>query len=385
VEASASLIRDSSGKPLGFRGIIKDVTERKKMEMALLQSEEKYRSILENIEEGFFEVDLAGNFTFFNEALSRLLGYSKEEMMGMNYRQYTDPETSREVFKIFHKTYQTGEPAKEFDWLISRKDKTRRYVEANIYLKKDSAGYPVGFQGFTRDITQRIQSEFEKEAALEALKESEEKYRNILETIQEAYFEVDLAGHFTFFNNSLCRMTDCSREELLGASYRQFSDEINSQKVFQVFNQVFLTGKPIEGFDWLVIRKDGTKRYIEASASLRTDQHGNPLGFRGMIRDVTERKQIEQELNYLATHDVLTGLPNRLMFTQHLSQAILSAKRDKKIWRFFSLTSTVLKSSMTRLGTKRAICYCRKFPNVLKKFCGQPILSAAWEEMSLSS
>jgi len=106
------------------------------MEVALLQSEEKYRSILENIEEGFFEVDLAGNFTFFNEALSRLLGYSREEMMGMNYRQYTDPETSKEVFKIFHKTYQTGEPAKEFDWLISRKDKTRRYIEANIYLKK---------------------------------------------------------------------------------------------------------------------------------------------------------------------------------------------------------------------------------------------------------
>jgi PAS domain S-box-containing protein len=208
LETSVSPIKNSEGKIIGFRGIVRDRTEQRQAEVqreatleALRVREERYRNILETIQEGYFEVDLSGNFTFFNEALSRLLGYSKEEMMGMNYRQYTEPETSREVFKIFHKTYQTGEPAKEFDWLISRKDKTRRYVEANIYLKKDSAGYPVGFQGFTRDITQRIQSEFEKEAALEALKESEEKYRNILETIQEAYFEVDLAGHFTFFNN----------------------------------------------------------------------------------------------------------------------------------------------------------------------------------------
>ncbi|HNQ64763.1 MAG TPA: PAS domain S-box protein [Smithella sp.] len=330
LETSISLINNSAGRIIAFRGIVRDRTQRKQAEEALRQSEEKYRSILENIEEGFFEVDLAGNFTFFNHSLCSLLGYSREETLGMNYRQYTDKDSAQDVFRTFNGIFRTGMPVKEFDWFIIRKNKTRRYVEASIYLKKDSSGKPTGFQGFTRDVTDRIQAEFQKEAALEALRESEEKYRNILENIQEAYFEVDLAGNFTFFNDALCRMTGCSKEELRGTNYTKFSDEENSKKVFQVFNKVFNTGQPTEGFDWLIIRKDSTKRYIEASVSLKKDSHGHPAGFKGVIRDISERKRIEQELNYMATHDALTGLPNRLMFNQLLNQAILSAKRHKK-------------------------------------------------------
>ena len=166
--------------------------------------------------------------------------------------------------------------------------------------------------------------------AEEALRQSEEKYRSILENIQEAYFEVDLTGNFTFFNDSLCRVTGCSREELSGANYTQFSDIENSKKAFQAFNKVYKTGESTEGFDWLIIRKDGTKRYIEASVSLQKDSSGKPIGFKGVIRDITERKRIEQELNHMATHDALTGLPNRLMFSQLLNHAIQSAQRNKK-------------------------------------------------------
>ncbi len=323
LETSISLIKNPTGRIVAFRGIVRDRTEHKQAVEALRLSEEKYRTILENIEEGFFEVDLAGNFTFFNNSLCQLMGYSREELMGMNYRQYTDKVTSKEVFNTFNAIYKTGVPAKEFDWLIVRKDGTKRYVEASISLKKNLSGRPLGFQGFTHDVTER-------KVAEEALRQSEEKYRSILENIQEAYFEVDLVGNFTFFNDSLCRMTGCSREELRGTSYKIFSDEENSKKVFLAFNKIFKTGKPTEGFDWRISRRDGTKRYIEASVSLQKDSSGKPIGFKGVIRDITERKRIEQELNYMATHDALTGLPNRLMFSQLLSQAIQSAKRNKR-------------------------------------------------------
>lgn len=330
LETSISLIRNANGKAIAFRGIVRDRTANKQAVEALRESEEKYRSILENIEEGFFEVDLAGNLTFFNHSTCQLLGYKREELLGMNYRQYTDQNTAKDVFRAFNRVFQTGASAKEFDWLITRKDKTRRYIEASIALKKDFSGAPVGFQGFIHDVTERIHAEFQKEAALEKLRESEERYRSILENIQEAYFEVDLAGNFTFFNDSLCRMTGCSRKELLGGNYAKFSDKENSEKVFTAFNKVYKTGILIEGFDWLIIRKDGAKRYIEASISLINDSRGNPSGFKGVIRDITERKVIEQELNYMATHDALTGLPNRLMFNQLLNQAILSAKRNSR-------------------------------------------------------
>jgi diguanylate cyclase (GGDEF)-like protein/PAS domain S-box-containing protein len=297
-------------------GSFMDITERKIME-------EKYKSILENIEEGYFEVDLAGNFTFFNDSICRVLGYSREELMGMNIRQYADKENAKRVSQAYDLVYKTGIPLKEAGWHITRKDGQKRYIEGSISLLKDSAEKVIGFRGITHDVTERKQAE-------EALRQSEEKYRNILENIQEAYFEVDLAGNFTFFNDSLCRITGCSREELIGANYRQFSDRENSKSVFMVFNEVYKTGVYTEGFDWLIIRKDGTKRYIEASVSLKKDSSGKPSGFKGVIRDITERKRIEQELNHMATHDVLTGLPNRLMFSQLLEHAVQSAQRNKK-------------------------------------------------------
>ena len=140
------------------------------------------------------------------------------------------------------------------------------------------------------------QTESQREAVLEALRQSEEKYRSILETIQEGYFEVDFAGNFTFFNDSLCRNLGYSKEELMGMNNRQYTDKEHSKKLFQTFNKVYNTGEPTEGFDWQIIRKDGTKRSIEASVSLQKDSSGKPTGFRGIARDVTERKQAEEKL-----------------------------------------------------------------------------------------
>jgi len=172
-----------------------------------------------------------------------------------------------------------------------------------------------------------------------------------------------LPATLPFFNDSLCRITGCSKEELAGANYKQFSDKDNSNNVFHTFNNIYKTGEPIEGFDWLIIRKDGTKRYIESSVSLRKNSSDKPVGFKGVIRDITERKRIEQELSYMATHDALTGLPNRLMFIQLLNQAILSAKRHKDNWPFSSSILIASRQSTTLWGTRREICCCRKLPS----------------------
>jgi diguanylate cyclase (GGDEF)-like protein/PAS domain S-box-containing protein len=264
--------------------------------------------------------------------------------MGINNRHYTtDKETAQKVFQAFHQVYTTGVPLKEFGWNITRKDGNKRYVEGSISLLKDSSGKAIGFRGVSHDVTERKQAE-------KALRQSEEKYRSILENIQEAYFEVDLAGNFIFYNDSLCRLTGCSREELIGANYRQFSNEEMSQKAFKAFNKVFSTAEPIEGFDWQITRKDGSKRYIEASVSLQKKSSGQPSGFKGVIRDITERKRIEQELNYLATHDALTGLPNRLMFSQLLDHSIQSAQRNKKQLAVFFIDLDRFKTINDSLG-----------------------------------
>ena len=77
---------------------------------------------------------------------------------------------------------------------------------------------------------------------------------------------------------------------------RQYTDKETAEKIFQTFNKIYNTGEPTEGFDWQFVRKDGTKRYIDESISLQKDSSGKPIGFRGIVRDATERKKAEEAL-----------------------------------------------------------------------------------------
>lgn len=153
--------------------VLSDITERKRAEDALKESEEKYRTILENIEDGYFEVDIAGNFTFFNDSLCRMLGYSKEEMVGMNDRKYTDQENAKKLYQAFNKVYRTGEAIKGFGWEVVAKDGTRLFGEVSVSLIKDSKGHPAGFRGIARDITERKRAEEEKATLQEELRQSQ--------------------------------------------------------------------------------------------------------------------------------------------------------------------------------------------------------------------
>jgi two-component system sensor histidine kinase/response regulator len=141
------------------RELSKEIEERKRAEEALRKSEERYRNILENIEEGYYEVDIAGNFTFFNDSIPKMLGYSKKELMGMSNRQYTDKETAERVFRTYNKVYTTGKPTKGLEHEFIRKDGTKGHIESSISLLRDAEGKPIGFRGIARDVSERKQAE----------------------------------------------------------------------------------------------------------------------------------------------------------------------------------------------------------------------------------
>jgi PAS domain S-box-containing protein len=149
-----------------------------------------------------------------------------------------------------------------------------------------------------RDTLESLKAEIiDRVQAEEALSESEEKYRTILHSIEEGVYEVDLAGNLTFFNESLRRHLKYSRDELMGMNNRQFTNEDHVERVYQTFNSVYQTGKPATAFDWEMIAKDGTKKFVELSVSLMRDSEGKPVGFRGVARDITERKKAEEQAN----------------------------------------------------------------------------------------
>jgi PAS domain S-box-containing protein len=136
-----------------------DISERKAAEIALRESEEKYRTILQSIEEGYYEVDLAGNMTFCNESMCKISGYDADELLGMNNRQYMSPETAKEFYRTFNQVYRTGVPASTVDWETIRKDGRVNVLEISVSLIKDPEGRPTGFRGIARDITARKKAE----------------------------------------------------------------------------------------------------------------------------------------------------------------------------------------------------------------------------------
>ncbi len=145
----------------------------KKDEESLRQSEEKYRTILESIGDGYYEVDIAGNFTFFNNALCRIWGYPREELMGMNSRAYTDKQTARKLYQAHNQVYRTGEPGRLFDYEIIQKNGNKKVIQSSFTLLKDADGKTIiGFRGIVRDITELKQMEKDRQKSLDQLRQS---------------------------------------------------------------------------------------------------------------------------------------------------------------------------------------------------------------------
>jgi PAS domain S-box-containing protein len=140
----------------GYLGIARDVTERREAEELLRKSEEKYRAIIEGIEEGYYEVDLGGNLTFCNDSMSRILGYSSSELIGTNYRRFTEDKFAEKVYDLFMKVYETGKAEEISGWLLVTRDSVTRNVDASVTPVRDSNGRIVGFRGICRDVTQVV-------------------------------------------------------------------------------------------------------------------------------------------------------------------------------------------------------------------------------------
>ena len=132
------------------------IDQRKQAEDALRESENKYKSIIETIDDGYYEVDMEGNFIFFNDSMCRIMGYSREDMAGIN-------------FKPFEKFYQSGKTSKVFEWSFTGKDGSIIVFESSVSLIKNPEGKTIGFRGLLRDVTQR-----KKEQALEQAKQTAE-------------------------------------------------------------------------------------------------------------------------------------------------------------------------------------------------------------------
>ncbi len=286
---SCSLIKGHDGKTIGFLGITQEITQKKKAEAALKESEERYRSILEGIEYGYFELDLKGEFTFFNDAMCKISGFTRDKLTGLDSRQYMDEKNVRKLQKIYKEIYTTGKPANNIAYSRQREDGKIIHIESSASLKYDEHNKVVGFRGIAKDVTDRKKTE-------EKLRQSERRYRNILDSIEDAYYEIDLKGRLTFFNDAMSNLHGYSPDELKLMPHTKYTLEEDRPRLNKIHAHVYKTGKSIKNFQLKTISKNGEIRYLESSISLIKDENGVPIGYRGITRDVTDRKNTELEL-----------------------------------------------------------------------------------------
>ena len=302
-------------------GSFLDVTGLKQAQEELLQNQARYRSVVETRGAGVVTGDLSGNIIFVNETFCKMLGYTQEELTGKFFADFVHLNDKAIVLEIFTKGLANPETEYQLEFRAIHKDGHAVWIYSSVapifYNNILSAGTAIVF-----DITDRKQLE-------QAIKKSEERCRVILEEIQDSYFEIDLAGNLTSVNGPMCRTLGYSKEELIGMNHRVLVTNEDIEVVYRGFSLVNRTGETIEGLSYKFVQKNGTVGFGELSVSAIKDDVGNIIGFRGIVRDSTERRRLEHELAEIATHDFLTGLPNRMLLHDRLGVGLSQAQRNK--------------------------------------------------------
>ena len=266
--------------------IAEDITSRKQAEAALEESEKRYRTILESIEEIYFEVDIAGNFTFFNDSLSKSLGYSNEKLMVMNNRDYMSPDSAKKIYNLFNQIYKTANPIKKMTYEIIRKDGSRGFHELSASLMKDQAGQPIGFRGIAHDITERKLAE-------ELLELRTKQWQNTFDAIKDMIVIVNK-------DRQIVQINQAARDTFpdLGAQ-RPCYEIFHGIRVLPegcVSCGVFTTGQPVvsEYYD------PRLKKWFNLYAYPIDNPQGEVEQLVHVFRDITHQKQERQEKEELA-------------------------------------------------------------------------------------
>ncbi len=282
VSTNAIPLLDKNGALLGYRGIDFDVTARKQAEEALKASEARQRQLFDFAVDGILLGSPDGVVTDANACMCALAGRTRRELIGKHVAELFDPQTMAETpmrFDLVH----LGET-------VTRVRKLVRPDASEVVVEIHSKRMPDGtIQSIYHDISQRKQAE-------EALRLSEAKYRNLHETMRDAFVAADLQGRIQDFNPAFRKLTGYSAAELRNMSYRRLTPRKWHAAEAKILKDQVLARGYSDVFEKEYRRKNGTLVPIELRIILIRDAAGRPTGMWASIRDVAERKRAETEL-----------------------------------------------------------------------------------------
>ncbi|RKY84522.1 hypothetical protein DRQ09_08550, partial [candidate division KSB1 bacterium] len=295
----------------------------------LRESKEKYQKLFNNSIDIVYTLDTRGNFTSINDAVKKLTGFKKSEIIGKNFsyfKEYIDKKEVSRVKRKFKKILKTESSVFDLPITIKTKSKTTKFFETNVTLIKNEKGEIIGFQGSARDVTERKALEkqiqdytanLEKLIMLktEELRISEKKYRSIAENINDIVYIYNNEGRMTYVSPSLKKILGIEPEEwLLNYKYFFTDSPINNQwkEAFELHRK----GIEVNPFLIELWDKNGNKVLMESNEKILKDENGNITGVQGVLRDVTEKSKLEKNIKESEEyHKTLIHSLNECVFT----------------------------------------------------------------------
>lgn len=248
-------------------------------------SSERYQAFIENINEGVYEVDLDGNFLYFNNAFCKVLGYPDAEVRLQNFSKFMTPADSKMAFETFNRIHRTGQGFSNLVWKFRAKNGQTRRIELSANLIIGKAGEHIGFRGIARDITSR----FETRKALES---SERRFRTLLDFLPHPMVVFALDRRVSYLNPAFTRTFGWTLKELAGKKIPYIPEHLENEAVQTHEN--LLRDRVMMRQETQRLTRDGRVLDVVFSVAVFCEIEGEPSGFLALLRDITHEKRIER-------------------------------------------------------------------------------------------
>lgn len=328
---------DANKKPVKIQGVISDITEHKKIEERLFETLQVSQSLLQNSPLAIIIHDPDGKINIWNKSAEDIFGWSEEELIGK--LNPSVPENRRnEYFTNFNRSLKGGTLC-DIETYRQKKDGSVVNVSISTAPIYDAKNKISGIMEMITEITERKRAE-----------EQLYKFRKAVETSGEVIFLTDKEGAITFINPEFTKVYGYHSNEVVGKTTpRILKSGIMKPKDYETFWKTILNRQVVKG-ELVNKTKDGHFLHIEGSANPILDENGDIIGFLAIQRDITERKKNEEIIRHQAYHDVLTELPNRMLFIDRLKTELAHSKRFKEKLAVFFLDLDFFKKVNDKLG-----------------------------------
>ncbi len=259
----------------------------------LKESEARYRAMIETISEPYAEHDLTGNITYFNDSYREEIGYSREEMQGLNYRQYVDPENLDSIFRIYHEVYKTGVAAKSLELESIDKAGKKNYYECTVSLIRDTQGKPAGFRALYHNITERRKAE-------DTVRTIQERLELVLEGAELGLYDINSKTGVSYIDDRYIDMLGYKREDFLAFNFSDWMNIIHPDdlaRVKQRIREVMSGDRRLVDMEYRLRHKSGEWIWVLGRGRVvKWDESGKPLRFTGTQLNITGRKKAQEAL-----------------------------------------------------------------------------------------